>query len=127
MRRFAAVFSVLPLLAACATTPADAGAAPGPVPTGRGGETAALEPLYGVRFDERGLTVRINSNGCTRKEDAEVHVDRDTGETRLAVVRRRPDPCRSFARGAVDLTWSLSELGLKGGEEVRFLNPIVTW
>jgi hypothetical protein len=125
MRRFAVVLSVLPLLAACATTPADAG--PAPAPSGRGGETAALEPLYGVRFDERGLTVRINSNGCTHKEDAEVHVDRDAGETRLAVVRLRPDPCRSFARGAADLTWSLSELGLKGGEEVRFLNPIVTW
>jgi hypothetical protein len=125
-RRIAALISILPLLAACATTPADAGQASTPTPSGRGG-LAALEPLYGVRFDEKGLTVRLNSNGCTYKQDVDVRVDRDTNETRLAVTRHKPDDCKSFARGAADLTWSLEELGLKGGEEVHFLNPIVTW
>ena len=90
-------------------------------------EPSRAEAIYGARFDERGLTLRVNSNGCTRKEDFAMRVDRAGSVTRVLAVRIKPDYCRALIRGGVDLTWSHAELGVRRGVDVRVMNRFAVW
>jgi hypothetical protein len=90
-------------------------------------EKATVEVLYGATFDPRGLTLRVNSNGCTKKEDFAVRVQRQGKDQTLLVARTRSDRCRALVRGGVDLTWSLQELGLDRSRDVRVLNRFAVW
>ena len=84
------------------------------------------EVVYGARFDERGLTLRVASNGCTRKEHFSLRISPGR-ETRILAVRTRPDVCRALVRGGVDLTWSYAELGVRRGAVVRVMNRFTAW
>ena len=88
---------------------------------------ARAEAIYGATFDDRGLTLRVSSNGCTRKEDFAVRVRREGRVKTVSAVRIREDRCRAFMRSGVNLTWSLAELGIRKGEDVRLLNPLNAW
>jgi hypothetical protein len=107
-------------LASCATAPPRPPAAisPGPGP-------AELEAVFAVSADGDGLTVRVSSNGCTRKEDFAFYVERKGAATTVAFARKRLDRCRSFARGHADLAFSYAELGLSRDTPVFVLNPFV--
>ena len=91
----------------------------------QGSALAELEPLYLARADRQGLTIRVASNGCTRKEDFAFFVERKGEATSLAFGRKVLDPCRSFARGSTELTFSYGELGLNDQAAVFLLNPLV--
>lgn len=84
------------------------------------------ETVYGARFDERGLTLRVPSNGCTRKEHFSLRVSPGR-ETRVLAVRTRPDLCKALVRGGVEVTWSHAELGIRRGALVRIMNRFQVW
>jgi hypothetical protein len=104
-------------LAGCATPQGP------PVAVAPGAGPAELEAIYAVTATRDGLTVRVASNGCTRKEDFAFFVERKDGATTVAFARKRLDPCRSFAAGHADLAFSLEELGLARDAPVFVLNP----
>jgi hypothetical protein len=102
------------VLAGCATTPV---VAPGPGP-------AELEAVHAVTASRAALTVRVASNGCTRREDFAFYVEHKGGATTVAFARKRLDRCRSLAAGYADLVFTLQELGIAPNVPVFVLNPL---
>ena len=90
-------------------------------------EKATTETLYGATFDPRGLTLKVGSNGCTKKQDFALRVQRQGKEQTLLVARLRADRCRALVRGGVELTWSLQEARLDRSRDVRVLNRFAVW
>jgi hypothetical protein len=86
-----------------------------------------LEPLFAARAGPDALTIRVASNGCTRKEDFAFYVERDGQTVTLSFGRKKLDTCKSFAMGHEDLTFSWAELGLPARSPVFLLNPLVAW
>jgi hypothetical protein len=115
MHRRALLLTVL-LLAGCAAMPKVS------APPGAG--FAELEPLYGFSTNREGLTIRVASNGCTKKEDFAVFAEKRDGIIRLAFGRKRVDSCRSFAAGHADLAFTWAELGLAPNTPVFLANPL---
>jgi hypothetical protein len=105
-------------LAGCASLPPRA-AAPAAAPF------AELEPLYLAHATRQALTIRVSSNGCTRKADFAVFVERRDGAVQIAFGRKQLDPCRAFAAGHADLAFTWDELGLAPRTPVFLLNPLV--
>jgi len=119
LTRRLALTAALLLLAGCASAPRPVLAPATPL-----GE---LEPLYGAQAGRLGLTVRVASNGCTRKEDFAHFVERRGEGTTLAFGRKRLDDCKSFAMGQVSLVFTYDELGVEAGAPIFLLNPMVAW
>jgi hypothetical protein len=120
MNRRLLVFAAAALLAGCATTPTRIAA-----PAVAGFDL--LEPLYSAVAGREALTIRVASNGCTKKEDFAFFVENTPAGPRLAFGRKRIDPCKSFAMGAAELTFTWSELGLEPRTPVFILNPMAAW
>lgn len=107
-------------LGGCATT-APPAVAPAAAALGE------LEPLYSAQAGRQALTIRVSSNGCTAKADFAFYVERRGGAVTLAFGRKRIDPCKSFAMGQADLSFSWEELGLAPHTPVHLLNPLTAW
>ncbi len=118
-RRFV-IFAGLALLGGCAT------AAPIAVPPAAA-SFGELEPLYAATAGRDAVIIRVSSNGCTRKDDFAFFVERKGEEVGLAFGRKRLDPCRSFAMGQADLSFSYEELGVAPHARLLLLNPITAW
>ncbi len=118
-RRFL-ILASLSLLAGCATAPRP-GVAPAPLPLGE------LEPLYSAEAGREAITIRVASNGCTKKEDFAFFLDHRGEAVTLAFGRRRVDVCRSFAMGHADLTFTYAELGVAPRTPLFLLNPLAPW
>lgn len=95
--------------------------------TPTGAPLAELEPLYRADAGREAITISVSSNGCTAKADFAFHVERRGGATTLAFARKRIDPCRSFAMGRTELTFTWAELGVGPRTEVFLLNPLAAW
>ena len=108
-------------LAGCASLPPPRVAAPA------GSALAELEPLYAARAGREALTIRVSSNGCTKKDDFAFYVERKGDAVSLAFGRKRIDSCRSFAMGHQDLTFTWAELGVAPRTPVFLLNPLIAW
>ncbi|MDP1737683.1 MAG: hypothetical protein Q8L23_09605 [Caulobacter sp.] len=106
------------LLSGCVTTPV---AAPG------GAGFDLLEPLYAAVAGRDALTIRVASNGCTKKEDFAFFVEKTPAGPRVAFGRKKLDTCRSFAMGSTELSFTWTELGLDGRTPVFVVNPLVAW
>jgi hypothetical protein len=87
------------------------------------GETAELEALRAVAAGPDGLTLRVSTNGCTRKEDFAFYVDHATTPPTVAFARKRVDSCHGAA-GDVALGFSYAELGVPGQGRLAVLNPV---
>lgn len=85
----------------------------------------AAEPVHAVAFTREGVAVRVNSNGCTKKEDFEARVDRGGLRPTLKLVREVEDRCRALLPDGVDLRWTYEELGLDPRQDVAVGNPFV--
>lgn len=88
-----------------------------------------LERLHGLLFDEKTLTIRVRSTGCTNKEDFEISVSKagpGKAALTLEIVRIEPDFCRTTPH-PVDITFSWEELGVDPGllktASVKVANP----
>lgn len=120
MHRRLLLIAGLSLLAGCAT------AAP-PIVAPAGSSLAELEPLYSASAGRAALTIRVASNGCTTKEDFAFFVEKKGDAVTLAFGRKRLDPCKSFAMGHTDLTFTYAELGVAGRTPLFLLNPLYPW
>jgi len=108
-------------LGGCATTAAPPAVAPA------AGALGELEPLYSAEAGRQALTIRVASNGCTAKADFAFYVERRGEAVTLAFGRKRIDPCKSFAMGQIELSFSWEELGLSPRTPVFLLNPLAAW
>ena len=115
MNRRLLILASLGLLVGCATV------GPSVVALGE------LEPLYSASAERGGITIRVSSNGCTKKEDFAFFVERKGGEVTLSFGRKKLDRCQSFAIGHADLTFSYAELGVEPRAPFFVLNPFVAW
>lgn len=86
-------------------------------------EIPGLEPVYGVSANRAGVTVRLPSNGCTRKTDLTLAISKGQPRPTVLVARRRPDACSTPGRAEITYTWE--ELGLKAGQAFSFANPLI--
>jgi hypothetical protein len=84
-----------------------------------------IEPVYGVSVGKQGLTVRLASNGCTKKSDLTVAVGKNPPRPLVLIARKHPDTCKSFAAGHAEVAWSFEELGLEPGQAFSVANPLV--
>jgi hypothetical protein len=132
MRRRAFVLACL-ALSACATAPRPPPpvAQPTPPPQGRPapstGPLGELEPVYRAQAGRDALTISVASNGCTTKGDFAFYLERKGSTLTLSFGRKRIDPCKSFAMGKTDLTFTWAELGVSPRDPVFLLNPLVAW
>jgi len=108
-------------LGGCATTAEPPAVAPASATLGE------LEPLYSAQAGRQALTIRVSSNGCTAKADFAFYVERRGEAVTLAFGRKRIDPCKSFAMGQTELSFSWEELGLAPTTPVFLLNPLTAW
>ena len=106
-------------LAGCATLPA---APPKPSPP-----YAELEPVFAAKAGREGLTLRVNPNGCTAKPDFAFYVEKKGAAVQIAFARKKLDPCRSFAQGSTELSFTWAELGVAPRTPVFLLNPLAAW
>lgn len=120
MQRRFVILAGMALLSGCAT------AAP-PIMAPAGSSLGELEPLYSASAGRDALTIRVSSNGCTRKEDFAFFVERKGEAVTLAFGRRRLDPCKSFAMGHTDLSFTYEELGVARRTPLFLLNPFYPW
>lgn len=88
---------------------------------------AELEPLYSALAGREALKIRVSSNGCTAKADFAFYVERRGETVTLAFGRKRVDPCKSFAQGQTELSFTWEELGLPPRAPVVLLNPLTAW
>ena len=120
MHRRLLILAVLGLLSGCGTT------AP-PILAPAGSALGELESLYAASAGREALTIRVSSNGCTKKEDFAFFLERKGEAVTLAFGRKRLDPCKSFAMGHTDLTFSYAELGIGPRTPLFLLNPFYPW
>ena len=118
-RRFL-IAAGLSLLAGCAT-------APQPIVAPAASALGELEPLYSAEAGRGAITIRVASNGCTKKEDFAFFLDHRGEAVTLAFGRKRLDMCRSFAMGHADLTFTYAELGVGARTPLFILNPFAPW
>ncbi len=114
-------------LAACATTttttttttPSADGPGPG-VPTAE----AEQEAIYSAALGRAGLNVRVNSNGCTKRADFQVQVLDGYPAPTVILRRIKPDLCRAFVAGGVDLLFNWADLRLPPTSPIVLANPL---
>jgi hypothetical protein len=99
----------------------------GVAPAGPPAPLAELEPLYSAIAGREGVTIQVNSNGCTARGDFAFYVQRRAGTASVAFARKRLDTCKTFARGRADVAFSWTELGLDPRSPVFVLNPLTAW
>mgnify|MGYP003575302947 CR=1 FL=1 len=84
----------------------------------------ALEAVRSARIADGRLTVRVDSNGCTDSTHFAVDLTPvDDGVTNVALRRTAEDQCKALIADGVEVSWSLSELGVTPGTPTRLLNP----
>jgi hypothetical protein len=75
------------------------------------------EPVLGFRDADGELTFRVQSHGCTSKDDFEVRVSPHSADTRqvtVGLVRKKQDNCKGFFREGAEIAFTRQELGLSG-------------
>jgi hypothetical protein len=86
-------------------------------------EIPGIEPVYGATAASAGVTVRLASNGCTRKSDLTVALSKGQPRPILLIARKHPDACKT--PGRAEITWTWDELGLNAGQAFSLANPLV--
>lgn len=90
---------------------------------GATGETAELEALKAITAGPEGLTLRVVSSGCTRKEDFAFYLDHAATPPTVAFARKRVDGCHGAPEEVV-LAFSYVELGVAARGRLAVLNPV---
>lgn len=115
-------------LVACATAPAAPAPEPRPMDEPGPGATTAeadQEAIYSAAMGRAGLTARVNSNGCTKREDFRVQVLDGYPAPTVILRRAKPDMCRALVAGGVELLFSWGELRLQPSSPIVLANPLI--
>lgn len=84
----------------------------------------SLEAVRQARIADGRLVVRVDSNGCTDAADFAVDLaPASDGWTEIALRRTDADLCKALVPDGVEVSWSLSELGVEPGTQTRLVNP----
>lgn len=84
----------------------------------------SLETVRSARIEDGRLIVRVESNGCTDVADFAVDLaPASDGWTEVALRRTDADLCKALVPDGVEVSWSLSELGVEPGTQARLVNP----
>ena len=95
-----------------------------PPPPAGGFADAEQEAIYAVSLGRAGLTARVASNGCTRREDFAVQVLDGYPAPTVILRRLRHDQCRAFAAGGADLLFTWADLRLPATSPLVLANPL---
>jgi len=68
-----------------------------------------IEPLHGLEVTERSATIVVTSNGCTKKQDFIVVLDKSQPST-ATFIRLIPDFCKAVSH-PYPIKFSLQEVG----------------
>jgi hypothetical protein len=85
-----------------------------------------IEPVYAVKADRLGVTVRLGSGACTAKPDMTVAVAKATARPMLLIARKHPAACPPLSGPAAQIAWTYEELGLEYGQPFSLANPLVS-
>lgn len=84
----------------------------------------SLEAVRQAWIADGRLVVRVDSNGCTDAADFAVDLaPASDGWTEIALRRTDADLCKALVPDGVEVSWSLSELGVEPGTQTRLVNP----
>ncbi len=120
----AAIALIVPFACACAVVPQKEAAAPVVETIAQlDPKVGGFEPVFAAASDREAVTFRVNSNGCTTKQDFAVDVRREGTDATVTLRRLRPDACRHVKPQNVDVKFAFQELGLQHGDAIRFGNP----
>lgn len=124
IRALLAAALAAPLLSGCVIY-ADDSSEKDVVVSWSGDRTApALEAVRTARIADGRLTVRVESNGCTDASHFAVDLTpADDGWTDIVLRRNAEDLCKALVPDGVEVSWSLTELGLEPGTPARLVNP----
>lgn len=113
----AALFAVVPLMAACAMGQApEAGVQSAGLP-------GQIEPVHAAVIAQNQAAFWVSSNGCTEKADIQPVV-RETSDGPIITLRRiKEDRCREVRPEGVEMRWSFEELGLAANARPSVENP----
>ncbi|MDZ4369911.1 MAG: hypothetical protein U1C74_00625, partial [Phenylobacterium sp.] len=70
--------------------------------------------------------VHVQADGCTPGDDYVPYVDRRSDPATLSIARRRIRTCPGAELGYLSLSFPWSVLGLRGGQRVVLLNPVLS-
>ncbi|GAA0644031.1 hypothetical protein [Brevundimonas lenta] len=114
-----------PLLAGCVIYADDGGEKDVIVRVSDTAAAPTLETVRSARIEGDRLVVRVESNGCTDVTDFAVDVTpASDGVTEVALRRTDVDMCRAIVAEGVEVSWTLSDLGLESGAQARLMNPL---
>lgn len=124
VRILAAAVLTAPLLSGCVIY-ADDSSQKDVIVSWSGDQTGpALEAVRSARIQDGSLTVRVASNGCTDASHFAVDLTpAGDGWTDIALRRTDEDLCKALVPDGVEVSWSLTDLGLEPGTQARLINP----
>jgi hypothetical protein len=113
------------ILLSCALSFADGSSSPGnPGPIDPPTDPSpTIEVLKGFTSNHKGITVQVESNGCTSKSNFEISI-LESYPVQIRVERTKPDWCRGYLQYGTVLKYSYAELGLRSGSMFFLVNEI---
>ena len=101
-------------MGACASTPnrQELATAPG-----------QIEAVQAAAFTRDTILLRVNSNGCTDKEDIKPLITMLKSRAVMTLHRLEEDTCKARLTDGITLQWTFDELGLEPGTLVEVGGP----
>lgn len=84
-----------------------------------------IEVLNGIQVTEQSVTIIVESNGCTQKEDF-IAVLSKAEPPEVTFIRLQPDLCRAAPR-PLPIKFTLEEIGAKMFTVANPLDPMPRW
>jgi len=81
------------------------------------------EVLKGVMTDDSGLTIQVESNGCTDKNSFDVLIF-ESHPAQVEFIRKRHDVCRAYMPYGVKIKFTYEELGLNSPQSFFLVNSV---
>ena len=84
----------------------------------------ALETLLAAETTEAGLSLKVRTGGCTKKEDFEITAKPSAAGAEITARRIKPDDCKGNFPGGTVLQFSWADLKLAPGTRLIVANLI---
>lgn len=87
---------------------------------------AAGEQLKGLSIGSDGVTITVESGGCTGKNSFKIEKSIIRNRPVINFVRQGMDYCEAYFPYGASFTYSFEELGLSQGDQFKIMNDINT-